>query len=63
MTALRMMLIEFAVVLRLGGLSRTAFFATRDAMSRAVCFALLGVLAVVPLLTRRTHPDKQVLPI
>ena len=61
MTALRMMLIEFAVVLRLGGLSRTGYFATRDTMSCAVCFALLGVLAVLPLLMWRTRPGKQVL--
>jgi hypothetical protein len=61
MTALRMMLIEFTVALQLGGLARTAHIATRHTMSRAACFALLGVLAILPLLPSRSHPGKHVL--
>lgn len=43
-----LLLVEFTVVLWIRGLSLEEYFATRDSVSGAVYFALLGVFAVFP---------------
>jgi hypothetical protein len=44
---------EFTVVLRRRGLSMSEYLASRDPMSGTVYYALLGVLAIMPLLVAR----------
>ena len=48
-----MILVEFAVVLWLRGLSVAEYFANRNLVSSSVYFASLGVFAVLPLLLSR----------
>jgi hypothetical protein len=53
-----LLLVEFTVVLWIRGLSIEEYFATRDPVSSAVYFALLGAFAVLPTLLswlRRKH--------
>jgi hypothetical protein len=45
---------EFTLVLWLRGLSIREYFASRDPVSGTVCYVMLGVFAVVPLLVARS---------
>ncbi len=49
---------EFALVLRLRGLSIDEYLASRDPVSGTVYYAMLGVVAVMPLLVARTQPRR-----
>jgi type IV secretory pathway TrbD component len=44
---------EFALVLWLRGLSITEYLASRDPVSGAVYYVMLGVFAIMPLLVAR----------
>ena len=54
---------EFALVLRLRGLSLEEYFASRDPVSGAVYYLMLGVVAVPPLVLsytdRPVHGDEE----
>ena len=54
---------EFALVLRLRGLSLEEYFASRDPVSGAVYYLMLGVVAVLPLVLsytdRPVHGDEE----
>lgn len=47
-----MLLTEFGFVLRLRGLTLEQYFQVRDPVSGAVYYALLGIMALMPLLAR-----------
>jgi hypothetical protein len=49
------LLFEFALVLKLRGLTLTEYFRTRDSVSGAVYYVTLGLFAVVPLLVGQRH--------
>ena len=48
-----LLLVEFTAVLWLRGLTLTQYFASRDPVSSTVYFGLLGVFAVLPLVSFR----------
>lgn len=58
-TALGLLLVaEFALVLRLRGLSVAEYLASRDPVSGAVYYAMLGGVAIMPLVV--TYTDRPV---
>jgi hypothetical protein len=59
------LLFEFTLVLKLRGLTLTEYFRTRDPVSGAVYYLILGLFAVMPLLVgwgggeTRTREDRR----
>jgi len=51
-----LLLAEFALVLRLRGLSIAEYLASRDPVSGTVYYVMLGVVAVMPLIVARSRP-------
>jgi len=56
-TALGLLLVaESALVLRLRGLSISEYLASRDPVSGTAYYAMLGVVAIMPLVVARSRP-------
>jgi len=56
-TALGLLLLaEFALVLRLRNLSIAQYLASRDPVSGTAYYAMLGVVAIMPLVVARSRP-------